>query len=30
MMLVILHKDQDTYNCIPVDRYELDGVWDIL
>lgn len=30
MMLVILHPNQDSYECIPVDKYELDNVWDIL
>lgn len=30
MMLVIVHPNQDSYECIPVDKYELDGIWDIL
>jgi len=30
MMLVILHPDQDNYQCFPVDRIELSSIWNRL
>lgn len=30
MMLVILHPDQENYQCIPVPKIELENVWSLL